>query len=162
MEQNEDKPMAPSESPARAQAGVLLARGVCRMLAAHGLAGVTEMPLANGRRADVMALDRTGDVSIIEVKSSIEDFRADRKWPEYRDFCDRLFFAVPETFPVELIPEDCGLILADGFGAEIVRPASEQRLAAARRKAVVLRFAHLAALRLQRLVDPAAVAEMVW
>ena len=154
--------MVPSEGGARVQAGVLLARGVCRMLAAYGLAGVTEMPLANGRRADVMTLDRTGEVSIVEVKSSIEDFRADHKWPEYREFCDRLFFAVPEHFPVELIPDDCGLILADGFGAEIVRPAPEHRLVAARRKAVTLRFAHLAALRLQRLVDPGAVMEAAW
>ena len=154
--------MAPSEAGAKMQPGVLLARGVCRMVAAHGLAGLTEMPLANGRRADVMAVDRTGEISIVEVKSSIEDFRADHKWPDYREFCDRLFFAVPETFPVELIPEDCGLILADGFGAEIVRPAPEHRLAAARRKAVTLRFAHLAALRLQRLVDPAITAEAAW
>jgi len=153
--------MVPSEEP-RVQAGVLLARGVCRMLAAHGLAGVTEIPLANGRRADVMSLDRAGDITIIEVKSSIEDFRSDRKWPEYREFCDRLYFAVPEHFPVELIPDDCGLILADGFGAEIVRPAPERRLAGARRKAVILRFAHLAALRLQRLVDPGAVLEAMW
>ena len=155
--------MMPSDGPGegpRVQAGVLLARGVCRMLAAHGLAGVTEIPLANGRRADVMSLDRAGDITIIEVKSSIEDFRSDRKWPEYREFCDRLFFAVPEHFPVELIPDDCGLILADGFGAAIVRPATEQRLAPARRKAVTLRFAHLAALRLQRLVDPGAILEM--
>jgi hypothetical protein len=153
--------MPPSEDP-RVQAGVLLARGVCRMLAAHGLAGVTEIPLANGRRADVMSLDRAGDITIIEVKSSVEDFRSDHKWPEYREFCDRLFFAVPEHFSVELIPDDCGLILADGFGAEIVRPAPELRLAAARRKAVTLRFAHLAALRLQRLVDPAATMELAW
>jgi hypothetical protein len=149
------------EAP-KLQAGVLLARGVCRMLAAHGLAGVTEVALANGRRADLMTLDRTGDISIVEVKSSIEDFRTDKKWPEYREFCDRLFFAVPAHFPVELIPDDCGLIIADGFGAEIVRQASEHRLAAARRKAVTLRFAHLAAQRLQRLVDPGAVMETVW
>jgi hypothetical protein len=154
--------MMEASEGARVQAGVLLARGVCRMLAAHGLAGVTEVPLANGRRADVMTLDRTGDIAIVEVKSSIEDFRSDRKWPDYREFCDRLFFAVPEHFPVELIPDDCGLILADGFGAEIVRQASEHRLVAARRKAVTLRFAHLAAQRLQRLVDPAAVMETVW
>jgi hypothetical protein len=144
---------------ARVQAGVLLARGVCRMLIAHGQASLTEMPLANGRRADVMALARTGDISIVEVKSSIEDFRSDRKWPAYREFCDRLFFAVPDGFPVEQIPEECGLILADAFGAEIVRPAPEQRLAAARRKAVTLRFAQLAASRLQRLVDPGALSE---
>jgi hypothetical protein len=161
METKQVRTMEPSEGP-RVQAGVVLARGVCRMMAAHGLAGVTEVPLANGRRADVMTLDRTGDIAIVEVKSSIEDFRSDRKWPDYREFCDRLFFAVPEHFPVELIPDDCGLIIADGFGAEIVRQASEHRLVAARRKAVTLRFAHLAAQRLQRLIDPGAVMEMVW
>ncbi len=129
-------------------------RGTCRMLRSMGLASVTELPLANGRRADIMAMDRKGDITIIEIKSSIADFRADSKWPEYRDFCDLLYFAIPAEVPPEIMPEDAGLIIADRFGAEILRPAAEHRLAAARRKAVTLRFARACALRLQGVNDP--------
>jgi hypothetical protein len=139
------------------QPGVLLARGVCRGLAALGWSVLTEVTLANGRRADVLALSGAGDLAIIEVKSSIEDFRADRKWGEYREFCDELYFAVPDGFPLELIPDECGLIAADSFGAELLRPAPVLRLAPARRKALTLRFAQLAAQRLLRLVDPGPV-----
>ena len=78
-------------------------------------------PLANGRRADMLALGRDGELVIVEIKSSVADFRADRKWPEYRDYCDRLYFAVAGGFPQELIPEECGLIVADGFGAAFLR-----------------------------------------
>jgi hypothetical protein len=134
--------------------GILLARGVCRALAQHGWASLTEVTLANGRRVDVMALQAAGEIVIVEVKSSIEDFRSDRKWGEYRDYCDLLYFAVPDSFPTELIPPECGLIAADPFAAEILRPAPIIRLAPARRKAMTLRFAQLAAQRLQRLVDP--------
>jgi hypothetical protein len=136
------------------QPGVLLARGVCRALAQHGWVVLTEVTLANGRRADVMALAPDGDIAIVEVKSSIEDFRADRKWPAYREFCDALYFAVPDDFPTELISTDCGLIIADAFAAEILRTAPVIRLAPARRKALLLRFAQLAAQRLHRLLDP--------
>ena len=136
------------------QPGLLLARGVCRALAQHGWASLTEVTLANGRRADVMALQSSGEIIIVEVKSSIEDFRSDRKWGEYREFCDALYFAVPDSFPTELIPPECGLIAADHFAAEILRPAPIIRLAPARRKAMTLRFAQLAAQRLLRLVDP--------
>lgn len=136
------------------QPGVLLARGVCRGLAELGWSVLTEVTLANGRRADVMALNGAGDFAIVEVKSSIEDFRTDRKWGDYREFCDTLYFAVPDGFPLELIPDNCGLIAADAFGAELLRPAPVLRLAPARRKALTLRFAQLAAQRLLRLVDP--------
>ncbi len=136
------------------QPGVLLARGVCRALAQHGWATLTEVTLANGRRVDVMALQGSGEIIVVEVKSSIEDFRSDRKWGEYRDYCDALYFAVPDSFPTELIPTECGLIMADHFAAEIIRPAPIIRLNPARRKAMTLRFAQLAALKLQRLVDP--------
>jgi hypothetical protein len=136
------------------QPGILLARGVCRALVQHGWSVLTEVTLANGRRADIMALLPDGDIVIIEVKSSLEDFRADRKWGEYREFCDALYFAVPDGFPTELIPLECGLIGADSFAAEILRPAPLLRLAPARRKAMTLRFAQLAAQRLQRLSDP--------
>jgi hypothetical protein len=131
-----------------------LCRGVCRALAHRGFATLAEVALANGRRVDVLALGRDGELAIVEIKCSVADFKSDRKWPEYRDFCDRLYFAVPGDFPAELVPEDCGLILADPFGAAFLREAPPVPLAAARRRAVTLRFAALAAGRLRRLIDP--------
>jgi hypothetical protein len=133
-----------------------LCRGVSRALAQRGFVTLAEVPLADGRRADLVALGRDGTLVIIEIKSSVADFRADRKWPEYRQWCDRLYFAVAEGFPLELIPEECGLVLADGFGAAFLREPREERLGAARRRAVQLRFARLAGSRLQRLLDPGA------
>src|SRR3954451_5112987 len=123
----------------------VLCRGVCRSLAERGYASLTEFPLANGRRADVMGLGRGGDVVIVEVKSSLADFRADRKWPDYWEFCDRLYFAVGDDFPRDAIPPECGLLIADGFGAAILREPPPRRLVAARRKAVTLRFARVGA-----------------
>jgi hypothetical protein len=135
---------------------LLLARGVGRALAQRGYASLTEVSLANGRRADVMGLGRAGELVIVEVKSSLQDFRGDAKWPEYREFCDRFYFAVAEQFPREAIPADCGLIVADGFGAAVLREAPLMPVAAARRKAVMLRFALLGSDRLRRLLDPAS------
>jgi len=129
-------------------------RGAGRLLRAHGYACLNELPLPNGRRADVIGLARNGDIWIVEVKSGLEDFRVDNKWPEYRDFCDALFFAVAPEFPVDILPADTGLILADRYGGEIVRPAPEHRLAPARRKAMTLRIARAAAMTLQSLIDP--------
>jgi hypothetical protein len=129
-------------------------RGAGRLMRAHGLASLNELPLPNGRRADVVGLSPSGDIWIVEVKSGVEDFRVDQKWPEYRDFSDLLFFAVAPGFPVDILPPDTGLILADRYGGEIVRPAPEVRLAPARRKAMTLRFARAAALTLQSVVDP--------
>jgi hypothetical protein len=131
-----------------------LCRGVCRALAQRGFATLAEVSLANGRRADVLALGRDGELVIVEIKSSVADFKSDRKWPEYRDFCDRLYFAVANGFPTELLPSDCGLIVADAFGAAFLREAPATPLAAARRRAVLLRFAGLAAGRLRRVLDP--------
>jgi hypothetical protein len=135
---------------------ILLARGVGRALAQRGYASLTEVSLANGRRADVMGLGRAGEIVIVEVKSSLQDFRGDAKWPEYREFCDRFYFAVAEQFPREAIPADCGLIVADGFGAAVLREAPLMPVAAARRRAVMLRFALLGSDRLRRLLDPAS------
>lgn len=137
-----------------------IGRGVCRLLALHGFACVYELPLANGRRADVAALSDSGEIWIVEIKSSIDDFRVDQKWPEYRDFCDRLLFAVAPGFPVEILPADTGLIVADRFGGELARPAPEHRLTGARRKAVTLRLARAAALRLCAIYDPDAALEL--
>ncbi len=118
------------------------------------MAPVTEVSLANGRRADVAAVAASGEIWIVEIKSSVEDFRTDQKWPEYRDYCDHLFFAVAPEFPREILPADTGLVIADRYGGEIVRAAPERKLAGARRKAVTLRLVHTAALRLQAPIDP--------
>lgn len=134
-----------------------LARGVARALAQRGFATLAEVPLANGRRADLLALGRDNSLLIVEVKSSVVDFKSDRKWLDYREFCDRFAFAVPGDFPQPLIPEDCGLIVADPFGALVLREGIALPLAAARRKALTLRFARIAAGRMQRLLDPAAL-----
>lgn len=125
-----------------------ISRGVLRLLSAHGYAGVTEMTLANGRRADVAAIGPGGEITIVEIKSSIADFRSDQKWPEYRPFCDRFYFAVGHDFPQDLIPDETGLIVADAFGGAVLREPDCEKLVAARRKAVTLRFARLAAARL--------------
>ena len=135
-----------------------VARGVGRLLRQRGFAMVTELPLATGRRADVVALGADGELWIVEIKSSVEDFRADHKWPDYRLSCDRLFFASHAGVPLDLFPEDAGLILADQYGAEMIRDAPHHRLAGATRKAMLVRFAQAAALRLHGLVDPDAGA----
>jgi hypothetical protein len=129
-------------------------RGVTRLLLQHGLASVTELSLPNGRRADVAGLTEKGDIWIVEIKSCLADFRADHKWVDYRDYCDRLFFAVTTDFPREVLPEDAGLILADRYGGELVRAAPEMRLAAARRKAMTLAIARASAFRVSCLYDP--------
>lgn len=134
-----------------------LARGVCRMLVDHGYRALCELPLGNGRRADVFALDRRGGILIVEIKTTLADYRADGKWPEYLGACDRFAFAVPTTFPVEVLPRDSGLIVADAYGGAFVRvPQRGEPLAAARRKALTLRFARTAAARLQLRADSAA------
>lgn len=145
------------ESPiGEALTAALLARGICRALEQLGYASLLEFPLANGRRADILALGRGGELAIIEIKSSVADFRADRKWAAYRDFADRFYFAVPKIFPPALIPEDCGLIVADAFSASLIRDGNTSVLAPGRRRAVTLRFALTAAARLRRHIDPQA------
>jgi hypothetical protein len=136
--------------------GALLVRGVCRALEQLGYMSLVEFPLASGRRADILALGKPGDFMIIEIKSSVADFRADRKWTAYRDFSDRLYFAVANDFPRALIPEECGLMVADSFGAAVLREGKPTPLNAARRRALTLRFARIAAARLRRQLDPEA------
>jgi hypothetical protein len=131
-----------------------IARGTLRVLLAHGFHGLTEVALPNGRRADIMALNDRGEIWIVEIKSSVLDFRSDQKWPAYRDFCDHLFFAVMPDFPREILPADCGLVIADRYGGEIVRPAPEHKLAAARRKAMTLALARIGAARVMSVMDP--------
>ncbi len=139
-----------------ANLGPALARGVCRALMERGAGTLTEFTLRSGRRADVIALDRDGRFTIVEVKTSPADFRSDGKWPEYLDFCDRFFFAVPESFPRELLPREHGVMVADAYDAQILRPSAERSMNAARRRALILRFARAAAQRLTRLNDPHA------
>ncbi len=131
-----------------------IGRGTRRLLRNLKFSTLTELPLASGRRADIVALASDATIVIVEIKSSIADFRADAKWPDYRAHCDRLYFAIPEGVPPAIMPMDAGLIIADGFGAEIMREAPEHRLAAATRRAVLMRFAHAAAHRLHGLTDP--------
>jgi hypothetical protein len=138
----------------QSQTALAIARGTARYLHALGYGVVTELPLPSGRRADLVALGGDGEVIIVEIKSSVADFRADQKWMEYRLHCDRLFFATIVEVPCEIFPADAGLIVADAFGAAVVCEAPEHRLPAATRKAVMLRFAHAAATRLQALADP--------
>jgi hypothetical protein len=138
-----------------------ICRGVLRLLKAHGFAAIPEVALANGRRADVAAISATGAIWIVEIKSCVQDFRSDRKWPEYREFCDRFFFAVAPGFPNEVLATDAGLIVADAYGGEIVRGAPEHKLAAARRKVMTLHLARTAALRLQGAMDPESSLEAV-
>lgn len=131
-----------------------ISRGTLRMLSQQGFAALSEVGLANGRRADLLALGPDGEIRIVEIKSSVADFRADRKWPDYREFCDRLYFAVAAAFDDALIPADCGLIRADGWGGAVLREAPLLPLSAPRRRAITLRFARLAGQRLSRLLDP--------
>jgi hypothetical protein len=129
-------------------------RGVGRLLKAHNFAMLTEFTLASGRRADVIGLAPDGTLWIIEIKSSPEDFKVDQKWPEYRDYCDRFSFAIPQSMDATLIPQEAGLIIADQWGAEIMRDASRHNLHAARRRAVLIAFAQAGAQRLHNLFDP--------
>ena len=133
-----------------------VARGTTRLLHSLGFSVVSELPLASGRRADLVALGASGELWIVEIKSSIADFRADQKWTDYRRHCDRLFFATTLEVPCEIFPPATGLIVADAFGASIVCEAPEHRLHAATRKGVMLAFARAAALRLAALSDPEA------
>jgi hypothetical protein len=137
-----------------------VARGVMRLFAGLGASSMPEFPLGNGRRADVAALNTKGQLSLVEIKVAVADLKGDFKWPEYLDFCDAFYFAVPEDFPLGLLDEDhrlpgrAGLIIANRFEAVLVRPAAVTPLNAARRKAETLRFACRAADRLRSLLDP--------
>src|SRR5690349_24665631 len=138
----------------QSQTALTVARGTMRLLHQLGFSAVSELPLPSGRRADLVALNGAGALWIVEIKSSVEDFRADQKWMDYRLHCDRLFFATTLEVPCEIFPPDTGLIVADAFGAEFKCEAPEHKLPAATRKAMMLLFARAAALRLQSLVDP--------
>jgi hypothetical protein len=130
-----------------------VARGVSRLLIQEGFSPILEFTLANGRRLDVAALGADGTMLGVEIKVSVADLKGDAKWPDYLEFCDLFYFAIPPEFPDEHVPEGTGLIIADRYGGAIVRPAQPQPVHASRRKAVTLKFAKCAAERLSTILD---------
>jgi hypothetical protein len=138
----------PLEDGRQSQRALSVRYGLQMLLFDMGHTMLPEVTLATGRRADLMVLTAKGEFWIIEIKSSIEDLRVDRKWPEYRAYCDRLFFATLPDVPMEIFPEDCGFIVSDSYGAEMLREAPHHPLAAASRRALLLRFARSGAQRL--------------
>ena len=140
-----DNPLIDGRQSDRA---MMVRRGVQRLLSEMSHVVLPELTLASGRRADLISLSAKGEIWIVEIKTSIEDFRVDRKWPDYRRHCDRLFFATHKRVPLDIFPDDCGLILSDGYEGHILREAPEHRLPASTRKAVTFAFARLAAGRL--------------
>jgi hypothetical protein len=140
-----DNPLKDGRQSARALA---IRRGMQRLLIDMRHVTLPELSLRSGRRADIVTLSEKGEIWIIEIKSSVEDFRVDRKWPEYRSFCDRLYFATLPDVPEAIFPEDAGLFIADQYGAELIRDAPEHRLAPATRKSMTLNFSRIAAARL--------------
>jgi hypothetical protein len=131
-----------------------ICRGARRLLLQHGFVAVPELTLPNGRRADLAALGPRGEVWIVEIKSSVLDFQVDHKWPDYHLHCDRLFFAVSPEFPLDLLPDDTGHLVADCYGGALVRDAPEHRLAALARKGMTFLIARAAAMRLHQASDP--------
>ena len=140
----------------QSETAAAVARGAARLLRQANYVPISEFVLPTGRRVDLIALDTSGSVLIVEVKSSIADFRADQKWSDYLDFCDLMYFAIPADVPQGLIPAATGLILADAWGAAFLRHPERQALPAARRKAITLQFARAAAQRLHAIHDPNA------
>lgn len=140
------------------QPGQLLARGVARHLPAHGFVSIEEFVPTRGLRVDVLGLGAKGEIWVIECKSSRADFTSDNKWQGYLEWCDRYFWAVDAAFPTELLPESTGLIIADQYDAEIIRMGEESKLAPARRKVLIQKFAQHAARRLQAFRDPGVAA----
>ena len=145
---------SPAPDGRQSETALKIARGTARLLRSLGFSCIAELPLPSGRRADLVALNERGDIWIVEIKSSLEDLRADHKWPEYRAHCDRLFFAFTQDLPCEIFPADTGLIVADAYGAHMHCEAPEHRLPAPTRKSMTVRFAIAAAQRINRLVDP--------
>ena len=141
----------------QSETALAVARGTGRLLVGLGFAVAREVTLSSGRRCDLLALGQDGALVIVEIKSCLEDWRADRKWPDYRKHCDQLFFACPIEMDQSVFPQDAGLIVADAHGAEMIRDAPEHRVPAATRKSVMTRCGFAAAGKLHRLWDPGAI-----
>ncbi|MCK1393287.1 MmcB family DNA repair protein [Bradyrhizobium sp. 1] len=152
--------LVPPPDRRQSETALAIARGTARLLRSLGFTCISELPLPSGRRADLVALNERGEIWIVEIKSSVEDLRADQKWHEYRAHCDRLFFAFTQDLPCEIFPDDTGLIIADAYGAHMQCEAPEHKLAAATRKQMTVRFGMAAGLRINRLVDPQGHAEL--
>lgn len=150
--------LAPPPDGRQSQTALAVARGTARWLGSLGFSCISELPLPSGRRADLVALNGRGDLWIVEIKSSVEDLRADHKWQDYRAHCDRLFFAFPQDLPCEIFPAETGLIVADAYGAHLHCEAPEHRLPAPTRKLMTVRFGMAAAQRINRLIDPQGYA----
>src|SRR6202022_2543603 len=151
-------PVPPTDGR-QSDTALAVARGTARLLRSLGFACISELALPSGRRADLVALNDRGEIWIVEIKSSVEDLRADQKWQDYRMHCDRLFFAFTQDLPCEIFPSDTGLIVADAYGAHLHCEAPEHRLRARPRKLMTVRFALAAARRINRLIDPQGHAE---
>src|ERR1700753_2237516 len=146
--------LVPPPDGRQSETALAIARGTARLLRCAGFSCISELPLPSGRRADLVALNERGEIWIVEIKSSIEDLRADQKWQDYRAHCDRLFFAFTQDLPCEIFPAATGLIVADAYGAHMHCDAPEHRLPAPTRKLMTIRFAMAAAQRINRLIDP--------
>jgi len=146
--------LVPPPDRRQSETALAIARGTARMLRTLGFSCISELPLPSGRRADLVALNDKGEIWIVEIKSSLIDYRVDAKWPNYKDYCDRFFFAKPPELDAEIFPSGEGLIVADNHGAEVLRMAEEFPLAPARRKAMLLKLARLGADRVHALMDP--------
>jgi hypothetical protein len=146
--------IVPEDQPQQIEPAPAIRRGALRLLHALGFAAVAELPIGSGRRADLLALGPGAEIWIVEIKSCSADFRADRKWQEYRTHCDRLLFAVAPDFPATILPADAGLLVADAYGGTLVREGPLHPIAAARRKALLVRFGRAAAARLAIMHDP--------
>ena len=151
--------LVPPVDRRQSETALAIARGTARLLRSLGFSCISELPLPSGRRADLVALNERGEIWIVEIKSSVDDLRADQKWHEYRAHCDRLLFAFTQDLPCEIFPKDTGLIVADAYGAHLHCEAPEHRLPAPTRKQMTVRFAMAAAQRINRLVDPQGHAE---
>ncbi len=146
--------IVPAPDRRQSETALAIARGTARLLRSLGFASISELPLPSGRRADLVALNERGEIWIVEIKSSVEDLRADHKWQDYRAHCDRLFFAFTQDLPCEIFPPDTGLIIADAYGAHLHCEAPEHKLRPPTRKLMTVRFALAAAGRINRLIDP--------
>ncbi len=151
--------LVPPPDRRQSETALVVARGTARLLRSLGFSCISELPLPSGRRADLVALNERSEIWIIEIKSSVEDLRADHTWEDYRAHCDRLFFAFTQDVPCEIFPKDTGLIVADAYGAHMFCDAPVHRLSAPTRKLMTVRFAMAAAQRMNRLLDPQGHAE---
>ncbi len=143
-----------SQDGRQSETALKIARGTMRLLRSLRFSSLSEVSVKHGRRADIMAMGEDGTILIIEIKSSLNDFRVDQKWPDYRAACDRLYFAILDPSLELIMPQEAGLILADAYGAYVIREAPEHRISPATRKAMSIRFARTAAERLHRMDDP--------